>query len=121
MKLEGVERFILKKIEIEFIFFNTFIAYASGVHERFVPVPEVGQVILGATCGSAVTFLALPEKCFLSVSLALLIYKQRSAGAGTPRRPQALRAVLFSFLSICTSGDFKCSNSLKMFIYFKRL
>ena len=36
-----------------------------GVHERFVPVPEVGQVILGATCGSAApTFLALPRKMF---------------------------------------------------------
>ena len=93
-----------------------------GVHERFVPVPEVGQVILGATCGSAAQPFWLFQKCFLSVSLALLIYKQKICWCGdTPQAPRRSRAVLFSFLSICTSGDFKCSNSLKMFIYFKRL
>ena len=50
-----------------------------GVHERFVPVPEVGQVILGATCGSAAQpFWLFQEKNVFSVfSLALLIYKQK--------------------------------------------
>ena len=72
-----------------------------GVHERFVPVPEVGQVILGATCGSAAQpFWLFQEKCFLSVSLALLIYKQKICWRGTPPQAPELRAVLFSFLSI---------------------
>ena len=44
-----------------------------GVHERFVPVPEVGQVILGATCGSAAQpFWLFQEKkfsqCFASLA-----------------------------------------------------
>ena len=35
-----------------------------GVHERFVPVPEVGQVILGATCGSAANLSGSSRKMF---------------------------------------------------------
>ena len=71
-----------------------------GVHERFVPVPEVGQVILGATCGSAAQpFWLFQEKCFLSISLALLIYKQKICWCGGhPRRPPgAPRCSIFLF------------------------
>ena len=100
LKLEGVERFILKKMEIEFLLFQHFYSLClEAFSERFEPEPEVGQVILGATCGSAAQpFWLFQEKCFLSVSLALLIYKQRFAEAGTPpQAPLALRAVLFPF------------------------
>ena len=63
-------------------------------------VPEVGQVILGATCGSAAQpFWLFQEKCFLSISLALLIYKQKDLlRGGHPRRlPGAPRCSIFLF------------------------
>lgn len=54
LKLEGVERFILKKMEFDLLFFQHFYSLClEALYERFEPEPEVGQVILGATCGSA--------------------------------------------------------------------
>ena len=48
LKLEGVERFILKKMELEFLFFQHFYSLClEAFSERFEPEPEVGGVILG--------------------------------------------------------------------------
>ena len=69
-----------------------------GVHERFVPVPEVGQVILGATCGSAAQpFWLFQEKCFQCFASLAYIYKKICWWGDTPAGSLELRAVLFSF------------------------